>query len=161
MRENAKLKKQGNTERKCELGNRKKGFVGEFREFISRGSVTDLAVGVIIGSAFTAIVNSLVNDVVMPFIGFLIGGYDFSGLKLVLSPAVGEKAETAILYGSFLQSVVNFLVIALVIFLMVKGINALRRAREKEKDRVEKPAAPPKPTAEVQLLTEIRDLLKK
>lgn len=144
------------------MKNRKKGFVAEFKEFISRGSVTDLAVGVIIGSAFTAIVNSLVNDVVMPFIGWLIGGYDFSSLKIVLAPAVGEKAEAAILYGSFIQSVVNFLLIALVIFLMVKGINSLRRIGEKEKSGEEsRPAEPPKPAEEVALLTEIRDLLKR
>lgn len=121
----------------------------------------DLAVGVIVGSAFTAIVTSLVNDVLMPFIGLLVGGYDFSDLKIVLSPAVGDQAENAIRYGSFLQSVVNFLVIAFVVFWMVKGINALRRLREKEKDHAEKKEEPPKPSDEVLLLTEIRDLLKK
>jgi large conductance mechanosensitive channel len=140
--------------------NRKKGFIAEFREFISKGSVTDLAVGVIIGSAFTAIVTSLVNDVLMPFIGLIVGGYDFSGLKIVLSPAMDGRAENAILYGSFLQSVVNFLVIAFVVFLLVKGINALRRVREREKDK-ENPAEAPKISEEVRLLTEIRDLLKK
>lgn len=142
------------------MKNRKKGFIAEFREFISKGSVTDLAVGVIIGSAFTAIVTSLVNDVLMPFIGLIIGGYDFSGLKIVLSPAMDGRAENAILYGSFLQSVVNFLVIAFVVFLLVKGINALRRVREREKDK-ENPAEAPKISEEVRLLTEIRDLLKK
>ncbi len=141
---------------------RKKGIAAEFKEFISRGSVIDLAVGVIIGSAFTAIVNSLVNDVVMPFIGWLIGGYDFSGLKIVLAPAAGKKAETAILYGSFIQNIVNFLLIAFVIFLMVKGINSLRRIGEKEKSAEEsRSAGPEKPTQEIELLTEIRDLLKK
>ncbi|MGI6192026.1 MAG: large-conductance mechanosensitive channel protein MscL [Christensenellales bacterium] len=142
------------------MKNRKKGFIAEFREFISKGSVTDLAVGVIIGSAFTAIVTSLVNDVLMPFIGLIVGGYDFSGLKIVLSPAMDGRAENAILYGSFLQSVVNFLVIAFVVFLLVKGINALRRVREREKDK-ENPAEAPKISEEVRLLTEIRDLLKK
>lgn len=142
------------------MKNRKKGFIAEFREFISKGSVTDLAVGVIIGSAFTAIVTSLVNDVLMPFIGLIVGGYDFSGLKIVLSPAMDGRAENAILYGSFLQSVVNFLVIAFVVFLLVKGINALRRVREREKHK-EKPAEAPKISEEVRLLTEIRDLLKK
>ncbi len=136
---------------------KKNGLISEFKEFISRGSVMDLAVGVIVGTAFTAIVNSLVNDVVMPFIGWLIGGLDFSQYKIVLAPAVGDTPETAILYGSFIQNIINFLLIALVVFLMVKAINRLHRKKEAEPD----PEPEPEPDPQVELLTEIRDLLKK
>ena len=135
--------------------NKTKGFIAEFKEFISRGSVLDLAVGVIIGGAFTAIVNSLVNDVVMPVIGLIIGGINFSDLKYVITPASGSTAEAAIYYGSFLQSVVNFLLIALVVFTVVKAINRFRS---------KKPAEPPQPAApaeDILLLREIRDLLSR
>ena len=131
------------------------GFISEFKEFISRGNVVDMAVGIIVGTAFTAIVNSLVKDVIMPFVGFLIGGMHFDELKWVLSPAVGETAEVAIGYGAFLQNVIDFLIIAFVVFCMVKLINRLRR-----KKQAPKPAEPPKPAPEVELLTEIRDLLR-
>jgi len=134
---------------------KKNGLISEFKEFISRGSVVDLAVGVIVGTAFTAIVNSLVNDLVMPFIGWLIGGLDFSQYKIILTPAVGDTPETAILYGTFIQNIINFLLIALVVFLMVKAINKLHRKKEEE------PAPPPAPDPQVELLKEIRDLLKK
>lgn len=127
-----------------------KKFFNEFKTFISRGNVMDLAVGMIIGSAFTAIVNSLVNDMVMPFIGWLIGGMDFSALKIQLNE------EAAICYGQFIQNIISFLAIAFVVFCMVKAINRLHRRKEEEK----KPE-PAKPSEEVQLLTEIRDLLKK
>jgi len=133
---------------------KKNGLISEFKEFISRGSVVDLAVGVIVGTAFTAIVNSLVNDLVMPFIGWLIGGLDFSQYKIVLAPAVGDTPETAILYGTFIQNIINFLLIALVVFLMVKAINKLHRKKEEE------PAPPPAPDPQIELLKEIRDLLK-
>lgn len=131
-----------------------KGFFGEFKEFISRGSVIDLAVGIIVGGAFTSIVNSLVNDIVMPFVGWLIGGIDFSDLKLVITPATEETAEAAIRYGSFIQNVVNFLLVAFVVFLMIRIINKFRRKK------AEAPKAPPAPSREELLLTEIRDLLK-
>lgn len=137
---------------------KKSGLWAEFKEFISRGNVMDLAVGVIIGSAFTAIVNSLVNDMLMPVIGLISGGIDFSGLKLVLTPAVVDTPEVALCYGSFLQSILNFLLVALALFLLVKALNAFRRKKE------EAPAPapePPKPSEEVQLLTQIRDLLQK
>lgn len=137
---------------------KKSGLWAEFKEFISRGNVMDLAVGVIIGSAFTAIVNSLVNDMLMPVIGLISGGIDFSGLKLVLTPAVWDTPEVALCYGSFLQSILNFLLVALALFLLVKALNAFRRKKE------EAPAPapePPKPSEEVQLLTQIRDLLQK
>jgi len=134
--------------------NKIKGFFGEFKEFISRGSVIDLAVGVIIGGAFTSIVNSLVNDIVMPAIGWLIGGIDFSDLKIVITPGTDEVAEAAIRYGNFIQNIVNFLLVAMVIFMVIRFINKLRRKKE------EAPKAPPAPSKEEVLLTEIRDLLK-
>ncbi|MDD6190129.1 MAG: large-conductance mechanosensitive channel protein MscL [Firmicutes bacterium] len=133
-----------------------KGFVQEFKEFISRGSVVDLAVGVIIGGAFTAIVNSLVNDIIMPVVGLIIGGIDFSELKYVITPATATTPEAAICYGAFIQNVVNFLLVAFVIFLLVKGINKFHRKQE-----VEEPVEEPEPEENVLLLREIRDLLKK
>jgi large conductance mechanosensitive channel len=128
----------------------------EFREFIARGNVIDLAVGVIIGGAFGAIVKSLVDQVVMPPIGLLTSGVDFSKLEWVLKPAdpVTKHAAVAIAYGAFINTCIQFLIIAWVIFLLVKGINSLRRAQ------AEAPAAPPAPTPTEALLTEIRDLLK-
>lgn len=106
-----------------------KGFISEFREFITRGNVIDLAVGIIIGSSFTAIVNSLVGDIIMPFVGWIIGGIDFSNLKLVLVEAseADEVKEVALRYGLFAQKTLEFLIIALVIFFVVKIINRLRR----------------------------------
>lgn len=133
---------------------KKKGIISEFKEFISRGNVMDMAIGVIMGTAFTAIVNSLVNQIVMPFIGWLIGGLDFAQYKIVLSPAVGDVAETAIAYGAFIQAIVNFLLIALVVFMIVKLINRFHRKKE------EAPAPEPGPDPQIELLTEIRDLLK-
>lgn len=129
----------------------KKGFIKEFKEFISRGSVVDLAVGVIIGGAFTSIVTSLVNDIIMPAIGILFGGIDFTGLKYVITPAVGDTPEAAFYYGNFIQNVVNFLLISLVIFTVIKGINHFHKEKEKE---------PEKPAEDIVLLQEIRDLLK-
>ncbi len=137
----------------------KKGIIAEFKEFISRGNVVDMAVGVIIGGAFTQIVNSLVNDVVMPAIGYIIGGISFSDFKIVLAEATDETAEAAIYYGNFIQMVINFLLISAVVFAMVKIIN--RFHRKKEVVVVEEPAPAPEPTNEEKLLTEIRDLLKK
>ena len=141
---------------------KKKGIVSEFKEFIMRGNVIDMAVGVIIGSTFTKIVTSLVNDIFMPVIGALFGGIDFNSLKYVIRPA-DEAAgieEAAILYGSFIQNVVNFILVALVVFLIVKGINNLRRKKEEPAPAPE-PAPEPEPSEEVKLLTEIRDALKK
>ena len=130
---------------------KKKGFLAEFKEFISRGSVMDLAVGVIIGSAFTAIVTSLVNDVVMPAIGCLIGGINFADLKIVITEASEGVEEAAIYYGNFIQSVVNFLLVALVVFIVVKGINRVYKKKE---------PAPKAPAEDILLLREIRDLLQ-
>lgn len=137
-----------------------KKFIQEFKEFAVKGNVMDMAVGIIIGGAFGKIVSSLVNDVIMPPIGKLIGGVNFTDLKIVLSDAVmanGEVVtpEVAILYGSFIQTVIDFLIIAFVIFMAIKAINKLKREKPAE------PEAPAAPPADVQLLTEIRDLLKK
>ncbi|QLB15695.1 mechanosensitive ion channel protein MscL [Mannheimia granulomatis] len=126
----------------------------EFREFAVKGNVVDMAVGVIIGGAFGKIVSSLVNDIVMPPIGWLIGGVDFKDLAIEIAPAK-EGAEAVMLkYGAFIQNVFDFLIIAIAVFGMVKVINSLKKAPVEE-------AAPAEPTAEEKLLTEIRDLLKK
>lgn len=130
-------------------------FLAEFKEFIARGNVIDMAVGIIIGTAFTAIVNSLVKDMIMPFVGWIIGGIDFSQFKILLSPASGDIPEVAILYGNFLNQVINFLIIAFVVFIMVRLMNRFHRKKE------EKPQSPPAPDPQILLLTEIRDLLKK
>lgn len=130
-----------------------KGFISEFKEFISRGNVVDMAVGIIVGSAFTAIVNSLVKEVITPLIGWIIGGVDFSQLVLTL-PGRAGKPEVQVLIGSFLNQIVSFLIISFVVFLMVKLLNRFRRKKE------EAPKAPPAPPADVVLLTEIRDLLR-
>ncbi|MDQ0466838.1 large conductance mechanosensitive channel [Caulobacter ginsengisoli] len=130
----------------------------EFREFIARGNVIDLAVGVIIGAAFNGIVKSLVDEVVMPPIGLVLGKIDFSDLKWVLQPAnaATKTAEVAIQYGAFINTVIQFVIVAWVVFLMVKGVNAIRR-----KDAAAPaPAEPPAPTPTEALLSEIRDLLK-
>jgi large conductance mechanosensitive channel len=133
----------------------------EFKEFISRGNVVDLAVGVIIGGAFGAIVNSLVKDVVMPPIGYLTSGIDFSSLKFVIVPDVVDaagkvtKAGVSVGYGNFLNTLISFLIISFVIFLVVKGVNTLKR------NEAAKPTEPPAPTTDQKLLMEIRDLLAK
>ncbi len=137
-----------------------KKFFEEFKEFISRGNVIDLAVGMIIGSAFTAIVTSLVNDIVMPLIGALFGGIDFTSLRWVIREASEGVEEASLNYGNFIQQIVNFLLIALVIFSVVKGINTLREKMDKKKEEEEE-EAPAEPSEEVLLLREIRDSLKK
>ena len=147
---------------------KKKGLIAEFKEFIARGNVIDMAVGVIMGGAFTPIVNSLVNDIVMPGIGLIVGKMNFSDLKIVLQEGVAaveadEAAgiaaveaipEVAICYGNCIQVVLNFIIVAFCVFMLIKGINKLKKKEEK------KPAAPPAPSKEEVLLTEIRDLLK-
>jgi len=136
------------------------GMFKEFKDFISRGNVLDLAVGVVIGGAFGKIVSSLVNDIVMPPIGYALNGVNFRTLRLILKPAQIDgtgavlKPEVAITYGNFIQVTLEFVIIAFCIFLVVKGFNAMR------KKEAEAPAAPPVPTMEEQLLMEIRDLLK-
>ena len=126
----------------------------EFKEFAMRGNVIDMAVGVIVGGAFGKITTSLVNDVVMPPIGYVVGKVDFSDLAVVLVPEAEGVEEVAINYGLFLNNVINFLIVALSVFVIVKGINAMKRKEE------EKPEEPPKPSREEVLLTEIRDALQ-
>ncbi len=135
-----------------------KKFFKEFKEFISRGNVMDMAIGIVIGSAFTAIVTSLVNGIIMPCIGQLIAGVNFEELKVILTPATEEAPEVAILYGAFIQTIINFIIIAFVVFCVVKGINKLKRKKEEPAPEPEKE---PEPDPQTVLLTEIRDLLKK
>ncbi len=143
--------------------NGKKGFFGEFKEFIARGNVMDMAVGVIIGGAFGKISTSLVNDIIMPLISMLTGGIDFKTWTWVLKAAVldatGAEVTPAVSvnYGTFLATILDFVIIAFAVFCMIKAINALHRKKAQE----EVPPAPPEPSAEEKLLTEIRDLLKK
>ena len=118
----------------------KQGLKEEFIEFINRGSMIDHAVGVAVGGAFTAIVNSLVNDIVMPFVGLLLGGVDFTGLAIRVPNFFGTGDEAVIAYGNFIQNVVEFLVIAWVIFLVIKGMNRLNRKRDAKKAAKEKNA---------------------
>ena len=140
-------------------------MIKEFRDFIAKGNVMDLAVGIIIGAAFTAIVNSLVADIINPIIGLIIGGVDFSNLYYVMSGTVPEGAgiQTAkdsgaavFAYGSFITAVINFLIIAFVVFLLVKGVNSIKDRAMRKGEEV--PSAPKGPTQE-ELLTDIRNLL--
>lgn len=139
-----------------------KKIAKEFKEFISRGSVMDLAIGVIIGGAFGKIVSSLVNDVIMPVIGLILGNINFTDWKIIIGQKIVEgKAQVLTLnIGIFIQNVIDFIIIAFVIFMLVKLINRLRRKKEKAiEEAIEE--APPEPSEEIKLLTEIRDLLKK
>lgn len=132
-----------------------KKFFGEFKEFVSKGNVIDLAVGVVIGGAFGKIVTSLVDNIIMPLVGLIIGGVDFSSLSVTVKGA-------SIKYGLFIQNVVDFLIVALCIFLFIKIINSLdKKVKSKVKKEEKKKEEPAKPTKEEELLTEIRDLLKK
>ena len=106
-------------------------FFGEFKKFIARGNVIDLAVGVIIGAAFTAITNSVVNDIIMPVIGLITGGMDFAEMRIILKPATETAAEVAIRYGALINAVINFLLVSLVLFFVVKGFNALKEKSRK------------------------------
>ena len=133
------------------------GFVAEFKQFIARGNVMDMAVGVIIGGAFGKISTSLVNDIIMPVISMLTGGISFDDWKIVLREAVGETAAVSINYGTFLATILDFLIIALAVFCMIKAINSFHRKKE---EAPAEPPAPPAPSKEEVLLTEIRDLLK-
>ena len=148
-----------------------KKFFSEFKTFISRGNVVDMAVGVIVGGAFGKITNSLVNDVVMPAVSMLMGGIDFTAWKIVLKEAVMaadgvtvEVAEVAVKYGNLIAVIVDFLILAFAVFCMVKVINSMREKAEalkKKEEEAAPPPADPEPSAEEKLLTEIRDLLKK
>jgi len=137
-----------------------KSILKEFKEFAMRGNVIDMAVGIIIGAAFGKIVSSLVSDIIMPAVGLLVGGMNFTDLKLVLKNAVmqGDKVitpEVSINYGTFIQVTIDFVIVAFAVFLLIKGVNALTRKKK------EAPVVQPAPPADIQLLTEIRDLLKK
>jgi large conductance mechanosensitive channel len=131
------------------------GMMQEFKEFAVKGNAVDMAVGIIVGAAFGKIVSSIVGDVVMPPIGLLMGGVDFSDLAITLKAAAGEVPAVTLNYGAFVQTVIDFVIIAFAVFMLVKGINSLKRKEEA------KPEAPPEPSKEEVLLTEIRDLLKK
>ena len=129
-----------------------KAFIKEFKEFINKGSVMDMAVGVVIGGAFTAIVTSLVDDVIMPLVGIIIGGINVSDLSVVVGTATLK-------YGVFLQNVINFLIVAFVVFCVIKALNTMKAKVIKEAE--EAPAEPEPIPEDIALLTEIRDLLKK
>ncbi len=129
-------------------------FLSEFKEFAMKGNVVDLAVGVIIGAAFGKIVSSLVEDIIMPALGLLIGGVNFTDLAVTLKEAQGDIPAVVLKYGNFLQTVFDFMIVAFAIFLAIKAMNKLKRKQEAT------PAAPPAPAEDVVLLTEIRDLLK-
>lgn len=135
-------------------------LINEFKEFAVKGNAVDMAVGVIIGGAFGKIVSSIVDDIIMPPIGWLIGGVDFSELKVTLPQVdmgVEKLAPATINYGNFIQTTLDFIIVAFCVFLMVKGINRISKKKEEEPAA---PPAPPAPSAEEKLLTEIRDLLK-
>ncbi|MGD2005166.1 MAG: large-conductance mechanosensitive channel protein MscL [Flavobacteriaceae bacterium] len=129
----------------------------EFKKFIRRGNVVDMAVGLILATYFGAIVKSLVNDILMPPIGLLLGGVDFSALKIVIQKATADSPEVALLYGTFINTIITFLLVSFAIFMVVKAYNKAQERFKKE----EAVAAPPAPSKEESLLTEIRDLLKK
>jgi len=130
------------------------GFAKEFKTFAMRGNVMDMAVGIVIGVAFGKIVTSLVNDVVMPPIGLLMGGVDFSHLAITLKAAAGSEPAVTLKYGMLINTIIDFLIVAFAIFLVVKGMNALKRKQE------EAPAAPPPPPVQEMLLRDIRDTLR-
>jgi large conductance mechanosensitive channel len=129
-------------------------IVSEFKAFAVKGNVVDMAVGIIIGAAFGKIVSSFVGDVVMPPLGVLIGGVDFSDLAIVLKAAEGDAAAVTLAYGKFIQSIIDFLIVAFAIFMGIKVLNKLKREEQAA------PVEPPAPTKEQELLSEIRDLLK-
>ena len=130
-------------------------IVKEFKEFAMRGNVVDLAVGIIIGGAFGKIISSFVGDVLMPPIGLLLGGMDFSNLSITLKPATEGVEPVLLKYGVFINTAIDFIIIAFAIFMVIKAMNSMKKKKE------EIPAAPPVPPADILLLTEIRDLLKK
>ena len=136
------------------------GIASEFKEFAMKGNVVDMAVGIVIGAAFGKIVSSFVSDVITPPLGFLLGGVNFTDLKLVLKEAHGDVAAVALNYGNFLQTVFDFLIVAFAIFAAIKAMNTLKRMSAQDAPPAA-PPAPPEPSAEEKLLAEIRDLLAK
>jgi len=131
-------------------------FIDEFKAFAMKGNVIDMAVGIIIGAAFGKIVSSIVNDIIMPPIGLLVGGVNFTDLKIVMKAAVGDNPAVTLNYGNFLQVTLDFLIVAFAIFMVIKAMNAAKKKQE-----AAPPPPPPAPGKEEVLLTEIRDLLKK
>jgi len=131
-------------------------IISEFKAFAMKGNVTDMAVGIIIGAAFGKIVSSMVNDIIMPPLGLLIGGVNFTDLKFVMKAAVDGKPAVTLNYGNFLQVVFDFMIVAFAVFMVIKAINAA-----KQKQEAATPTTPTAPTKDQELLTEIRDLLKK
>lgn len=131
------------------------GMMSEFKDFAMRGNVVDMAVGIVIGGAFGKIVSSFVADVLMPPLGLLLGGIDFSNFAVTLKEATGDAEAVLLKYGAFVQTVIDFIIIAFAIFMVIKAMNSLKKKEE------EAPAEPPKPSNEETLLTEIRDLLAK
>ena len=160
------------------MAKEKKGFIKEFKEFAISGNMFDMAVGIIIGGVFKDLVASFTENIIMPIISIFTGGVDFNEWKIALpsifnrtievtqedGTVVTEQAKNFLNYGTFISAIISFLILMLVVFLMVKGVNKLRKAAEAKKKKEEEPAeepAPPEPTAEEKLLTEIRDLLAK
>ena len=145
-----------------------RGFLKEFKEFALKGNMFDMAIGVIIGGVFKDLVDSFTKNLIMPIISIFTGSVDFSSWKIALPSLFGEKLDPEtgevivnyLRFGDFLSSVISFLILAFVIFLMVKGMNKLRSLGQKKQAEEEEPAAPPEPSNEEKLLTEIRDLLK-
>lgn len=131
------------------------GMMSEFKDFAVKGNVVDMAVGIVIGAAFGKIVTAFVGGVLMPPIGVLLGGVDFADLAYVIKDAVGDTPAVSIAYGKFVQTVIDFTIIAFAIFMVVKAMNSMKKAEE------EAPEAPPEPSKEEVLLTEIRDALRK
>lgn len=139
---------------------KRRGFIGEFKEFINKGSVMDLAVGVVVGGAFTTIVNSLVNDIIMPIVSLVAGGVNFTNLSIEIDNFFGTGDKAVIAYGNFLQNIVNFLLIAFCVFLVVKAMNKMREKAERLKKK-EEPATEETADESLEILKEIRDSLKK
>ena len=153
------MKKEDISKNLDNLKKKEPKILKEFKEFINRGSVIDLAVGIIIGSAFTSIVNSLVSDVVMPVISMIIGGFDFSNLKLTIPAYIDGIEPATINYGNFITAVINFLIIAFVIFILIRSINNMKKKAAPAP--VEDKAATKVEESQTEILKEIRDLLKK
>ncbi|HOS83427.1 MAG TPA: large-conductance mechanosensitive channel protein MscL [Bacteroidales bacterium] len=129
-------------------------IIKEFKEFAMKGNVMDMAIGIIIGAAFGKIVSSIVTDIIMPPIGLLVGGVNFTDLKIILQDAIGDAPAVTLNYGNFIQVTFDFLIVAFAIFIVIKAMNSAK------KKQIETPASPPAPSQEEVLLTEIRDLLK-
>jgi large conductance mechanosensitive channel len=144
--------------RRTAKGDVNMSMMSEFKDFAMKGSVVDMAVGVVIGGAFKSIVTSFTNDILMPPVGLLLGGVDFSALSLTIKEAAGEAEAVSINYGVFINSVIDFIIIAFAIFLVVKAMNHAMEMSKKQEE--EAPEAPPEPTKEEVLLTEIRDAIR-